>query len=374
MIALVGLSRAARCRGSSSGRSAARRSCCATSRPAGSTASSIPTPNLAPWDYLGGYLACVEAGAIVRDANGDELVTDDPDARRQLIAAGTPELADALDAGERAAHDDSISTRCSSPPTRPRAPAARSCARTSASPPDVREKAPGDWVTAADIASEDAVRAVLERETDLPVFGEEAGGERADIGWLVDPLDGTANFVHGLDAVGVSVGLVVDGEPVVGVVHAPLLDRTYAARKGGGAFRDERRIHVSSRATRAGDRRDRVPVPAQGAAGRGTSPRSTAALHRFEDLRRVGAASLDLCWTAEGVFDGYFELRLGPWDVAAGAIIVREAGGVVTDWDGDPAAWLVERQHPGRPARGARGAGRDRLSSGLSPSIGPTPG
>jgi myo-inositol-1(or 4)-monophosphatase len=206
-------------------------------------------------------------------------------------------------------------------------------------PPEVREKAPGDWVTAADTASEDAVRAVLVRETGLPVFGEEAGGVRADIGWLVDPLDGTANFVHGFDAVGVSVGLVANGEPVVGVVHAPLLSRTYAARKGGGAFRDERRIHVSRRppeqaivATGFPFRRKEL-LPKY-------EPALDAALHRFEDLRRVGGASLDLCWTAEGVFDGYFELRLGPWDVAAGALIVREAGGIVTDWSGDGAAWL----------------------------------
>src|SRR6185436_19734204 len=68
--------------------------------------------------------------------------------------------------------------------------------------------------------------------------------------------------------------------------------------------------------------------------------RALAAFHTFEDLRRVGAASLDLCWAAEGVFDGFFELRLGPWDVAAGALIVREAGGVVTDWAGDDRAWL----------------------------------
>jgi myo-inositol-1(or 4)-monophosphatase len=183
------------------------------------------------------------------------------------------------------------------------------------------------------------VRAVLVRETGLPVFGEEAGGVRADIGWLVDPLDGTANFVHGFDAVGVSVGLVANGEPVVGVVHAPLLSRTYAARKGGGAFRDERRIHVSRRppeqaivATGFPFRRKEL-LPKY-------EPALDAALHRFEDLRRVGGASLDLCWTAEGVFDGYFELRLGPWDVAAGALIVREAGGIVTDWSGDGAAWL----------------------------------
>jgi len=206
-------------------------------------------------------------------------------------------------------------------------------------PPEVREKAPGDWVTAADTASEDAVRAVLVRETGLPVFGEEAGGVRADVGWLVDPLDGTANFVHGFDAVGVSVGLVADGEPVVGVVHAPLLSRTYAARKGGGAFRDERRIHVSQRTPEQAIVATGFPFRRKELLPR-YEPALDAALHRFEDLRRVGGASLDLCWTAEGVFDGYFELRLGPWDVAAGALIVREAGGIVTDWSGDGAAWL----------------------------------
>jgi len=209
-----------------------------------------------------------------------------------------------------------------------------------ASPPEVREKSPGDWVTAADLASEDAVRAVLEHETGLPVFGEESGGERADVGWLVDPLDGTANFVHGLDVVGVSVGLVAGGEPVAGVVHAPLLARTYAARKGGGAFRDERRIHVSVRSAEQAIVATGFPFRRKELWPR-YQPMFDAAIHRFEDLRRVGAASLDLCLTAEGVFDGYFELRLGPWDVAAGSVIVREAGGVVTDWDGDRSSWLA---------------------------------
>jgi myo-inositol-1(or 4)-monophosphatase len=207
-------------------------------------------------------------------------------------------------------------------------------------PDGVREKAPGDWVTAADVASENAVRSVLERETGLPVFGEEEGGDRADVGWLVDPLDGTSNFVHGLEAVGVSVGLVAAGEPVVGVVHAPLLDRTYAARLGGGAFRDERRMHVSGRAPEQAIVATGFPFRRKDLLTR-YEPAFSAAIHTFEDLRRVGGASLDLCWTAEGVFDGYFELALGPWDVAAGALIVREAGGIVTDWEGDPAAWLT---------------------------------
>jgi myo-inositol-1(or 4)-monophosphatase len=212
---------------------------------------------------------------------------------------------------------------------------------------EVRAKAPGDWVSEIDLASEVAVRAVLTRETGIPVHGEEAGGIRADTEWLVDPLDGTANFLHGFDAVGVSVGLVRDGRPVVGVVHAPLLlgndgtaGRTYWATAGGGAYRDGRRIAVGTRspdqaivATGFPFRRKRL-LPAYLSA-------FEPSLQRFEDIRRVGAASLDLCWVADGTFDGFFELRLGSWDVAAAAIIVREAGGTVTDWSGDDAAWLV---------------------------------
>lgn len=205
----------------------------------------------------------------------------------------------------------------------------------------VRAKAPGDWVSEADLESETEVRRLLSRDSGLPVHGEEEGGARADLEWLVDPLDGTANFVHRFDAVGVSVALVDRGVPVVGVVHAPFLGgRTYRATRGGGAFRDALPIRVSERSPEEAivatgfpfRRKDLLPEYLEA---------FTAALHRFEDVRRVGAASLDLCWVAEGVFDGFFELRLGPWDVAAGALIIREAGGVVTDWDHDPDAWLA---------------------------------
>jgi myo-inositol-1(or 4)-monophosphatase len=204
---------------------------------------------------------------------------------------------------------------------------------------DVRAKSPGDWVSEADVASEHAVRATLDDAAPYPVFGEEEGGRRAETGWLVDPLDGTANFLHGFEAVGVSVALVHHGAPVVGVVHAPMLDRTYHATAGGGAFRDAAPIGVSTRrpehaicATGFPFRRKELLPRYLAAFG--------AALATFEDLRRVGAASLDLCWTADGTFDGFFELGLGPWDVAAGGLIVREAGGVVTDWDADPVGWL----------------------------------
>src|SRR6185503_6009274 len=88
---------------------------------------------------------------------------------------------------------------------------------------DPVQKAPGDWVSEVDLQSENAIRAILMRDSRLPVFGEEHGGEEFDTGWLVDPLDGTANFLHGFDAVGVSIGLIDNGVPVAGVVHAPLL-------------------------------------------------------------------------------------------------------------------------------------------------------
>jgi myo-inositol-1(or 4)-monophosphatase len=206
---------------------------------------------------------------------------------------------------------------------------------------DVQEKGPGDYVSATDTASERAVRAVLGgADPELPVFGEEEGGERAAAGWLVDPLDGTANFLHGFPVVGVSVGLVVDGRPVLGVVHAPMLGDTYTARSGGGAYRNGSRIRVSTRSPEQAISATGFPFRKKAERLGEYQPVFERVLVAFEDLRRAGAASLDLAWTAAGVFDGYFEQALGPWDVAAGAVLVREAGGVVTDWSGDPDAWL----------------------------------
>jgi myo-inositol-1(or 4)-monophosphatase len=203
-----------------------------------------------------------------------------------------------------------------------------------------REKGAGDYVTRTDRRSEEAIRAHLSARTPgIPVLGEEAGGATADRYWLVDPLDGTTNFVHGLPMVGVSVALVAQGRPAIGVVHAPFLGTTWSARLGNGAHRDGRPIRVSSR------------PPARAVVGTGFPFRRkdllprylrglSAALERFEDLRRPGAAALDLAWVAEGAFEGFFELALGPWDVAAGGLLIREAGGVVTDWDGGD-GWLA---------------------------------
>lgn len=206
---------------------------------------------------------------------------------------------------------------------------------------NVRTKGPGDWVSDADTSSEHAIRDVLhDAAPELAFFGEETGGDRADVGWFVDPLDGTANFVHGFPVVGVSIALVADGRPVVAVVHAPMLGKVYAARLGGGATCNDVPIRVGGREPEQAicatgfpfrAKRDRLPE---------YFPVFERALLTFEDLRRAGSASLDLSWTAAGVFDGYFEQALGTWDVAAGGLLVREAGGVVTDWRGDERAWL----------------------------------
>lgn len=202
----------------------------------------------------------------------------------------------------------------------------------------VEAKAAGDYVTEVDRAAEEAIGGILrEGAPRISVVGEELGGtEEEGRFWLVDPLDGTTNFVHGFPVVGVSVALVEEGRPVAGAVHAPFLGGTWCAARGIGATDGEgRALGVSDR------------PPERAVVGTGFPFRSkhrleeylavfVPALRRFEDLRRPGAVCLDLAWVASGVFDGFFELGLGNYDVAAGALLVEEAGGVVTDWSGGP--------------------------------------
>jgi myo-inositol-1(or 4)-monophosphatase len=205
----------------------------------------------------------------------------------------------------------------------------------------LRTKGVGDYVTAADLASEAAVVGALARHTpDVPIVAEETGGALVPTCWVVDPLDGTTNFVRGVPLVAVAVGLRVDGVAVLGVVHVPLLGRCFVAAAGLGASSDGVPLRVADRPpsdalcatgfpprvrTEWGDRYRR-------AAGR--------VLDTVEDIRRTGSSSVDLAWTAAGHLDGFFHLGLAPWDVVPGAVLVREAGGTVTDWDGDPDAWI----------------------------------
>jgi myo-inositol-1(or 4)-monophosphatase len=201
-------------------------------------------------------------------------------------------------------------------------------------------KGRGDYVTDTDRRSEKAILEVLAAAVPrLPVLAEESGGllEQPAL-WVVDPLDGTTNFVHAHPAVGISVALVVQGEPVVGVVRAPVIGSEFTAVRGGGARLNGRPMAVSRPAVTEALVATGFPFRAPDLRARYLRMFGRA-LDAFEDMRRVGAASLDLAWTAAGVFDGFFELGLSPWDVAAGALLLREAGGAVSDWDGGN-SWL----------------------------------
>jgi myo-inositol-1(or 4)-monophosphatase len=194
-----------------------------------------------------------------------------------------------------------------------------------------------DPVTKVDRAAEDAIRSLLaaERPGD-GVLGEERGGAGWTDGrvWIVDPLDGTVNFLHGLAQVAVSVALWENGAPRVGVVADAIGGEEFAATAGGGARLDGRPIRVSG-VTDVGsalvatgfpyDRRERSAELAAVLA---------KVLAEAQGIRRLGSAALDLCFVACGRFDAYWESRLQPWDTAAGLLVVKEAGGRVTDLSG----------------------------------------
>ena len=201
-------------------------------------------------------------------------------------------------------------------------------------------KGEGDYVTATDRNSESAILEVLARESPgVAVLAEERGGLRATTMWAVDPLDGTTNFTRGFPAVGISVALLDQGLPIAGVVLAPFLALEFSMARGEGAFLNGDRLP-----------QHRVLDPAGAVVATGFPFRNKrlqprylrmfgTALGRLEDLRRAGAAALDLAWTASSTFDGFFELGLHTWDVAAGAGLVMEVGGVVTDWSGGD-SWI----------------------------------
>ncbi|MGH7765349.1 MAG: inositol monophosphatase family protein [Candidatus Dormibacteraceae bacterium] len=199
----------------------------------------------------------------------------------------------------------------------------------------VELKGAGDYVTATDLSSEAAIREVLAREAPgIAVLAEEGGGKRQGTMWVVDPLDGTTNFTRGFPTVGVSVGLLEDSKPALGVVLGPFLGLEFSGARGRGAFLNGeplprlRTLDVSRAVIATGfpfRHKDLLPRYLHVMQG---------ALRRFEDLRRAGSAALDLAWTSAGTFDGFFELGLSPWDVTAGAALVLEVGGCVTDWSG----------------------------------------
>ena len=194
-------------------------------------------------------------------------------------------------------------------------------------------KGPGDFVSRADTAAEAILREeLMTARPNYGWLGEESGetpGTDPTRRWLVDPLDGTTNFLHGLPHWAISIALEFKGEIVAGVVYDPAKDELFYAEKGLGAFLNDRRLRVSGR----GRMIEAVFATGIPFAGRPALPATLQDLARLmptcAGVRRWGAAALDLAYVAAGRFDGFWERGLQPWDVAAGAILVREAGGFV---------------------------------------------
>ncbi|MEM1285282.1 MAG: inositol monophosphatase family protein [Pseudomonadota bacterium] len=202
----------------------------------------------------------------------------------------------------------------------------------------VSTKGPSDFVSDADRRAEERLyESLREARPTWGFLGEEGGtveGSDRQHRWIVDPLDGTTNFLHSLPHFAVSIGLERDGEIVAGLIYNPITDDMFTAEKGKGAFLNDSRLRVAGRRRLA----DCVLVngmPHLGRGDHGLFLREAALMMRkVAGMRRMGAASLDLAWVAAGRLDGYWEVGLSPWDMAAGLILVREAGGIVRDMQG----------------------------------------
>jgi len=199
-------------------------------------------------------------------------------------------------------------------------------------------KGPADFVSTADRKAEETLFAELSRAR--PAFGflmEERGRVEGGDGvhdWVVDPLDGTTNFLHGIPLFSISVGLVKNGVPVAGVIFNPVSDELFVAETGQGAFLNDRRLRVAAR-RKLSDAVVSCGLPHMGRGDHARFNQELAAVQKqVAGLRRTGAASIDLAWVAAGRFDAFWERKLSAWDMAAGIALVREAGGYVSDLDG----------------------------------------
>jgi myo-inositol-1(or 4)-monophosphatase len=202
----------------------------------------------------------------------------------------------------------------------------------------VSVKGPANFATAADRRAEETLFAELNKARPGYGFLGEEGGRREGADkthtWIVDPLDGTTNFLHGVPHFCISIGLERDGALVAGVVYDPIADELFIAEKGKGAFLNDRRIRVAARRN-LNEALIACPLPHL---GRGSVPDNHAELARIQPhvagLRRLGATALELAWVAAGRFDAYWDHGVSPWDLAAGIVLVREAGGYVSDVSG----------------------------------------
>ena len=216
---------------------------------------------------------------------------------------------------------------------------------------DADLKARNDWVSRADRESEAAILSFIrEQRPHDSVLGEESG--RSGAGgrtWIVDPLDGTSNYLQHFPVWSISIGLLRGSEIVAGLIYEPLRDLFYTAERGAGAFRNGRRMSVSTQNGVEGSfLATGFPFRAQQFVKTYTSIFQDV-ITIAKGVRRAGSAALDLAYTAAGTFDGFFEMHLSPWDVAAGSLLVTEAGGVVSDFSGGQ-RWLERGNIVGAPA------------------------
>jgi myo-inositol-1(or 4)-monophosphatase len=198
-------------------------------------------------------------------------------------------------------------------------------------------KGPADFVSAADRRAEDVLRQELQRaRPDYGLLMEESGaiaGHDPTHRFVVDPLDGTTNFLHGVPHFAISIALERQGTLVAALVFNPITGELFTAERGGGAFFNDRRMRVAGRA-RLAQCILGCGIPFLGHGDGARFRRELAALQgQVAGIRRFGSAALDLAWVAAGRFDGFWERDLAPWDMAAGILLVREAGGFVSDLD-----------------------------------------
>ena len=205
----------------------------------------------------------------------------------------------------------------------------------------ISKKGPGDFVSAADLRAEKIIREELElARPDYGFLMEESGeikGRNSQYRWIVDPLDGTNNFIHALPYFAVSIALEYNNDIIAGVTYDPIKDEMFYAEKGLGAYVNDRRLRVSARDKLAQcllgySLTHNAQLPTYPQAFALTQYQSLAP--HVSGLRRMGSAALDLCYVAAGRLDGYLGLDLSPWDMAAGIIMLKEAGAFVTDLDG----------------------------------------
>jgi myo-inositol-1(or 4)-monophosphatase len=218
---------------------------------------------------------------------------------------------------------------------------------------DADLKSRNDWVSRADRESEAAITAYIrEQSAGDAILGEETGLTAATGGserrWIIDPLDGTSNYLQHFPVWSISIGLQQRGVMTAGVIYEPLRDLFFTAERGAGAFRNGQRMRVSEQPSVEGSfLATGFPFRAQQFVETYTKIFQDV-ITVAKGVRRAGSAALDLAYTAAGVFDGFFELHLAAWDVAAGSLLVTEAGGVVTDFSGGD-RWLDRGNIVGAP-------------------------